>query len=61
MKKEMLKLLPKDTHFNTTDLIEKLLLDGHKVISYPLVGYWLDIGKHEDFEKAQKDILQIKF
>jgi len=61
MKKELLKLLPKDTHFNATDLMEKLLKEGYNVISYPLVGYWLDVGKHEDFEKAQKDIIQIKF
>ncbi|MFB0925315.1 MAG: hypothetical protein QMB65_08540, partial [Vicingaceae bacterium] len=29
--------------------------------SYPLIGYWLDVGKHEDFEKAQNDINTIKF
>ena len=21
---------------------------------YPILGYWLDIGKHEDFKKAKK-------
>lgn len=61
MKREVLKFLPKGTYFNTTDLMEKLLEEGCKVLSYPLAGYWLDVGKHEDFEKAQKDILQIKF
>ena len=61
MKKELLKYLPKETHFNTTDLMEKLIDKGYRVVSYPLVGYWLDVGKHEDFAKAQKDINQIKF
>ncbi|ETZ24544.1 nucleotidyltransferase family protein [Pedobacter sp. V48] len=61
MKKEVLKYLPKESYFDTTDLMEKLLSEGCKVLSYPLAGYWLDVGKHEDFEKAQKDILQIKF
>lgn len=61
MKKEMLKYLPKNTHFNATDLMEKLISEKKKVISYPLLGYWLDIGKHEDFKKAQEDIKQIKF
>ena len=61
MKKSVLKHLPKNTHFNATDLMEKLIKENHKVISYPLVGYWLDVGKHEDFEKAQHDIKQIKF
>lgn len=61
MKREVLKYLPKESYFDTTDLMEKLLAEGCKVLSYPLAGYWLDVGKHEDFEKAQKDILQIKF
>lgn len=61
MKKEVLKYIPKNAHFNTTDLMESLLEKGYKVTSYPLSGYWLDIGKHEDFEKAQIDIKQIKF
>jgi dTDP-glucose pyrophosphorylase len=61
MKKNVLKYLPKDTFFNTTDLMEKLISENLKVISYPLVGYWLDVGKHEDFEKAQRDIKQIQF
>lgn len=61
MKKSVLKYLPKDDFFNATDLMEKLIAENLKVISYPLVGYWLDIGKHEDFEKAQIDIKQVKF
>jgi dTDP-glucose pyrophosphorylase len=61
MKKEVLKYLPMDTHFNTTDLMEKLIQEHKKVVSYPLLGYWLDIGKHEDFEKAQIDIKNIRF
>jgi dTDP-glucose pyrophosphorylase len=62
MKKEVLQYLPeKGKHFNATDLMEKLIEEGKKIISYPLAAYWLDVGKHEDFEKAQKDINQIKF
>lgn len=61
IKKEVLDRIPKRQHFNATDLIEDLMESGKKVISYPLLGYWLDIGKHEDFKKAQVDIDQIKF
>ena len=61
MKKTALAYLPKNAFFNATDLMEKLILENKKVVSYPLSGYWLDIGQHEDFEKAQKDIKQIKF
>lgn len=61
MKKSVLKYLPKEEFFDATDLIDQLIKEELKVISYPLVGYWLDIGKHEDFKKAQEDIKQIKF
>jgi dTDP-glucose pyrophosphorylase len=61
MKKSVLQHLPKDTFFNATDLIDKLIAENLKVVSYPLVGYWLDIGKHEDFKKAQEDIKHIQF
>ncbi len=61
MKKEMLKYIPQETFFNATDLMEELIKNDLKIISYPFVGYWLDVGKHEDFEKAQKDINYIKF
>ena len=41
--------------------MEQLIKIGKKVISYPLAGYWLDIGNHDDYQKALKDIQQIKF
>ncbi|MFN1835360.1 nucleotidyltransferase family protein [Balneola sp. MJW-20] len=61
MKKEITEQIPKNSFYDTTDLMEDLISEGKKVLSYPLSGYWLDIGKHEDFEKAQKDIHTIKF
>lgn len=61
MKKDVLKYVPKETFFNATDLMETLIDKGYNVVSYPLSGYWLDVGKHEDFEQAQLDIKQIKF
>lgn len=61
MKKEILNLLPKDTFYNATDLMEDLIKRDLKVISFPHAGYWLDIGKHDDYKKAQIDISKIKF
>jgi dTDP-glucose pyrophosphorylase/mRNA-degrading endonuclease RelE of RelBE toxin-antitoxin system len=61
IKKEMLKYIPINTFFNATDLIEVLIKNDLKVISFPFSGYWIDIGKHDDFQKAQIDIKNIKF
>lgn len=61
MKKACMEHIPADTFYNTTDLISLLISLGEKVTSYPLRGYWLDIGRHEDYIKAQEDIKHIKF
>lgn len=60
MKKEVLKYIPKGKPFNATDLMEELMNKGKKVAAYPMVGYWLDIGTHEDYKKAQEEIKHIK-
>jgi dTDP-glucose pyrophosphorylase len=61
MKREVLSYIPKNTFYNATDLIEELIKNDLNVISFPFSGYWLDVGKNEDFEKAQDDIKMIKF
>ena len=60
-KKSTLELIPQNQFFNATDLMEKLIKIGLKVTSYPLAGYWLDIGNPQDYQKAQHDIKNIKF
>jgi dTDP-glucose pyrophosphorylase len=61
LKKSVLDIIPKNSFFNATDLMEQLIQRGLKVTSYPLVGYWLDIGNPQDYQKAQYDIKNIKF
>jgi dTDP-glucose pyrophosphorylase len=61
VKKDLLKLIPENAFFNATDFIELLIAQNKKVIYYPILGYWLDIGKMDDFQKAKEDIKHIKF
>lgn len=44
--------IPDDTFFNATDLVEKLIAEGKKVIRYPLNGTWIDIGNPQEYQKA---------
>lgn len=60
IKASMLEIIPKNEFFNVTDLMEKIIALDRKLITYPINGYWLDIGKHDDFEKAQEDIKHLK-
>ncbi len=48
--------IPAGEHFNMTDLIEMLIANNEVVVNFPIIEYWLDIGRHEDYEQAQADI-----
>jgi len=61
IKKSILKNIPKNKFYNATDLMNFLLEKKLKLISYPNKSYWLDIGKHEDYAKAQIDIKSLDF
>jgi len=61
IKRKYIEMIPDGSFYNATDMISDLIKDGKKVISYPILGYWLDIGRHEDFAKAQEDIKHINF
>lgn len=54
IKRELLNLIPKDTFYNATDFMDKLIELGKKVIRFPIAGYWVDIGKPEDFKSVQE-------
>lgn len=57
IKKSALAEIPDEEFFNATDLIEKLIAQGKKVIRYPLNGTWIDIGNPQEYEKA-KDLVK---
>ena len=59
IKKEMLSLIPDNEYFDATDLIELLISRGSKVVRFPITGYWIDIGKNEDYKKANELVRHI--
>lgn len=50
--KSALECVPKDERFDMPDLILKLRDEDKKVGCYNGDYYWLDIGRHEDYEQA---------
>ena len=60
IKRKALDEIPEDTFFNATDLIEKLISQGKKVIRYPLNGTWIDIGNPQEYQKAKDLVKHIK-
>lgn len=50
------RFVPDDLHFDMTDLIARLLAAGRPVAAFPILEYWLDIGRPADYARAQADI-----
>ena len=48
--------IPAGQRFDMTELISKLIEAGRIVVSFPIMEYWLDMGRHEDYAKAQQDV-----
>lgn len=54
--KRVFDYVPDNTRFGFDDLMHTLLKNGEKVKAFHHRGYWLDIGRPEDYEKANEDI-----
>jgi len=49
---EILDYIPKNEFYDMPTLFKKLIDKNKKVISFPLREYWLDVGRIEEYEKA---------
>jgi dTDP-glucose pyrophosphorylase len=50
------RFVPDDLRFDMPDLIARLLSAGRPVAAFPILEYWLDIGRPADYARAQADI-----
>ena len=41
-------------------LIEKIIASKHKIVAFPVREYWLDVGRKDEFKKANQDIELLK-
>jgi len=49
-------LIPHEKRYDMTDLMAHLIETGKRVVSFPIIEYWMDIGQISDYEKANADI-----
>ncbi len=42
------------------DLVLRLISDGEVVRSWASDDYWLDIGRHDDYEQAQEEFESVR-
>lgn len=56
---QIIKSVPKNHYIDMPTLLEKHINLNRSILSYPIKEYWLDIGRIDDFKKAQIDIYDL--
>jgi NDP-sugar pyrophosphorylase family protein len=51
----ILEYIPKDQYLDFPDLVLRLIEAGEKVSGYVFDGYWEDLGRPDDYERASAD------
>ena len=52
---EAIRFIEPDVALDLPDLVGRMLADGQVVRGYPFAGYWMDIGRHEDYQQASDE------
>lgn len=58
---EVFKAVDKNRHIDMPTLLQKYLDENRDVLMFPIHEYWLDIGRMDDFKRAQTDITSLSF
>jgi NDP-sugar pyrophosphorylase family protein len=53
-KPELLAIIPKNEYYGMDTLIKTMINRGMPISHYPIKETWLDIGRIDDYEKAQQ-------
>jgi perosamine synthetase len=53
---DLLTFIPEDQPYDMTELINKLLQVGKRVVSFPIHEYWRDIQGYNDYKQAVVDV-----
>ncbi len=51
----VLESIPARSFFDMTDLFQRISLEGRRAIVFPIQEYWLDIGRLEDYARANEE------
>jgi len=54
--RRLLEIVPQGKAFGFDDLMLACLKEGRKALSFPHDGYWLDIGRPDDYEEANEKV-----
>jgi NDP-sugar pyrophosphorylase family protein len=57
--REIMKYIPEGQPFGFDDLMLNLIAKKQDIRAYPFTGYWLDIGRPEDYDRANNEFNEI--
>ncbi len=52
---DSLDFIPKEKTYDMPELFQEIVRSDHEVIAFPVREYWLDIGRLDDYEKANTE------
>jgi len=55
MHPDIISIIPDNKYYGMDSLMKKMIAEKRPISKYELHGYWLDIGRMDDYENAQKD------
>jgi NDP-sugar pyrophosphorylase family protein len=55
----ILKYLPKGEYYDMPTLFEKLISQNQNTVSFPIHEYWLDIGRMNEYEQANREYSEV--
>lgn len=56
---DVLDLIPRDTFFDMPDVFQKLISLNCETAVFPIREYWIDIGRRDDFDRANGDYAEV--
>jgi NDP-sugar pyrophosphorylase family protein len=57
---EILSFIEPNEYLDFPDLVQTLMKADRKVVAFPFDGYWLDIGRHDDYVRAQEEFETVR-
>jgi NDP-sugar pyrophosphorylase family protein len=51
--------IPRDRPYGLDDLVLAMLADGDPVQTVPFDGYWLDLGRPDDYDRANREVARV--
>jgi len=58
---DMLQFIPEDSFYDMPTLFDEIIARGEETSVFPIREYWIDIGRADDFERANDEVYKEGF